>query len=540
MKKKKNVTGTKVPVNLLFCLLFFVSKRLSNLVERIDIMKVQELFDIDRFVKVNDLGEVKSQHIYKTQSQFNPEGLFSEEIFGQTIEERKYRCGYIKLPVHVFNPCVAKVIISRSGGIIRKMAYGETKCNLVNGVLVADKNGEYCGLKDLYNIWEKIDIRKTLSTRSQDNIDILTKCPKRLLFNDKVLVLPPGFREIGMRNGRRTKNELNTLYSHIIGLKSVTSHTTANVYQIYAKFQDAVMNIYTYIHDYVGSKNGFFQKQLLAKTTTFTARNVISAPRYNTDDPEIGIFRSGFPLHTCVSLFKPLVKFQMKQFFTFSNIQDIHPNKEEVNIENITNIYDNKMIDDLCNIYMKNPGSRFRIIYLDPENTVPLQMEYMDVKKNVKVTRPMTLTDVIYLCCKVAIVDANRTVYTVRYPIGDYLGAFFSKVHILSTVDTMKIEFRGETFKSYPIVNPDAPHSRVAISFADTMTPSNSRLKAIGGDYDGDTVKSIGLWSDEANQRAEELMYSKIYNIKAECDSVYDIAIECLNGLYALTRRKNK
>jgi hypothetical protein len=178
-----------------------------------------------------------------------------------------------------------------------------------------------------------------------------------------------------------------------------------------------------------------------------------------------------------------------------------------------------------------------RKLYLDEEGNVPIQMEYLDVKKNEMVTRPLTLTDVIYICAKIVIVDGNRHVYTVRYPIGDYLGAFFTKVHILSTVDTMEIQFRGETYDTYPIIDPEAPHKIVSVSFADTLTPSNSRLKAIGGDYDGDTVKSTGLWSDEANKQAEELMYSKIYNIKAECDSVYVIEIECLNGLYALTKR---
>ena len=500
-------------------------------------MKIQELFDIDRYIKVNDLKEVTSQHIYKTQNMFNPEGLFSEEIFGQTAEEQKYRCGYIKLPIHVFNPSVAKTIITRSGGIIRKLAYGEVKCDLKDGVLVASKDGQYCGLKDLYNIWDQIDIRKTLNTRSDDNIDILTKSPKRLIFNDKVLVLPPSFRPIGMRNGRKTKNELNSLYSHIIGLKSVTAHTTSNVYQIYSKFQDAVMNIYTYIHDFVGSKNGYFQRNLLAKVTTFTARNVISAPRYNSDKPPVGIFRTGYPLHTCATLFRPLVLFQMKQFFTFSNIQDIHPNKDEVKPGILNNIYDNKMIEDLCNIYMENPGSRFRIMYLDAENTIPLQMEYLDIKKNQVVTRPVTLTDVIYLCCKIVIEDANRMCYTVRYPIGDYLGNFFTRVRVLSTLETMSIQFRGETFDYYPIIDVERPHNKVATSFIETINMSNSRLNALGADYDGDTVKSIGLWSDEANKRAEELMFSKIYNIKAQCDSVYSIAIECLNGLYALTKR---
>jgi len=501
-------------------------------------MKVIELFDIDRFIKTNDLKEVTSQQIYRAQNLFNSQGLFSEEIFGQTTEERKYRCGYIKLPVHVFNPDVAKTIISRSGGIIRKMAYGETKCNIVDGVLVADKEGKYCGLKDLYDIWEQIDIRKTLNTRTSQNIDILTKSPKRLIFNDKVLVLPPEFRPVGVRNGKQVKNELNSLYMHILGLKSVTAHTTSNVYQVYAKFQDAVMNIYTYIHDYVGSKNGFFQKHLLAKTTMFTVRNVISAPRYNTDTPNIGIYRTGYPLISCVAMFKPFVKYYMQQFLSFSNIQNIHNNPSEVKSNNISNIYDNKMIEDLIDIFLNNPGSRFRKLYLDPENTLPIMMEYLDLTKNETKTRPLTLTDAIYLCCYDAIIRSDRMVYTVRYPIGTYLGAFFTKVHILSTVDTVKIEFNGETYNTYPNIDPDLPHGRVSTSFVDVITPSNSRLVAIGGDYDGDTVKSIGIWSDEANKRAEELMYSKIYNIKPSCDTVYEVKIECLNGLYALTKQK--
>jgi hypothetical protein len=65
-------------------------------------------------------------------------------------------------------------------------------------------------------------------------------------------------------------------------------------------------------------------------------------------------------------------------------------------------------------------------------------------------------------------------------------------------------------------------------------------LQAIGGDYDGDTVKSVGIWSDEANAKAEELMMSKIYNIKPDCTTMYSIQIECLGGLYALTKGNMK
>lgn len=502
-------------------------------------MKIQELMDIDRFIKVNDLKEVTTQRLEISQNVYHPQGLFSEEIFGQTQDERDYRCAYIKLPIHIFNPDVGATIIARSGGIIKKMAYAEVRCNLIDGKLVASEEGQYCGLKDLYEIWDQIDIRKTLPSRDKDKMDILTKTPKRLLFNDKVLVLPPNMRPQGLRNGRKVKSELNTMYMHILGLKSVTAYTVANnIYQVYNKFQDAVIDIYHYINKYIGSKTGFLQQQLLAKTTTFTARNVISAPRYNMDEPTIGIFRTGYPMHTLCSLFQPFIKFHMKQFLSYSNLSMIHPNPDEINRNDLLNIYDDKMISDLLHIYMKNPGSRFMILYLDPDKTKPIMFEAFDLRKKERISRPLTLTDVIYLCCKAGIVDADRHVYTVRYPIGDYMGAFFTKVHILSTVDVTDIEFNGEKIYQYPIVDLDASHMRVSTMFADTITPSNSRLKAIGGDYDGDTVKSTGIWSDEGNRQAEELMKSKIYNITLQGTTMFPIEIECLNGLYALTKRK--
>lgn len=500
-------------------------------------MKIQSLYDIEMDIKVNGLKEVTSQNPYKTQNQYNPDGLFSEEIFGQTEDERRYRCGYIKLPIHVFNGEIYKTIISRSGGIIKKMATGDVRCNLVNGVLVADENGQYCGLVDLYKIWDNIDIEKTLSTRKAVNIDILTKCPKRLLFIDKVLVAPPKMRDMGVRNGRQVKSELNTFYMTLLGLKSVTSHTTTtDTYQVYNKYQNAVVAIYEYVNKIFGSKNGFAQKNLLAKTTTFNARNVISAPKYNTDNPRIGLFVTGYPLHSLCSMFNPFIKFQIKQLLSYSNIQQMHPNKEEINPTLLDQIYDDKMINDLVNIYMNNPGSRFRILYLDEEKTKPIMFEAFDVKKNERISRPFTLTDLVFIACKRGVVDAGKMAYMVRYPIGDYMGAFFTHIHILSTNTVCDIQFMGELYEDYPVVDLEASHMRVSTMFAETLTPSNSRLKAVGGDYDGDTVKSVGIWSDEANAQAEKLMKSKIYNITTQCTTMFPIEIECLNGLYGLTK----
>lgn len=501
-------------------------------------MKIQGLYDIDQAIKINDLKEVTSSRIYLTENEFHPQGLFSEEIFGQTNNEREYRCGYIKLPIHIFNPNIAKTIILRSGGILKKMAYAEARCSLTeDGILKADEEGQYCGLVDLYNIWEKIDIRKTLNTRSKDNLDILTKIPKKLLFNDKVLVAPPNMRPVGERNGRQVKSELNTIYIGILGLKSVTARTTTkDVYQVYAKFQNYVVQIYEYINNLVSSKTGFFQQHLMSKVVSATARNVISGPKYNTDNPLIGIYHTGYPMHTLLTMFEPFVKFQMKQFFEYSHIQQIHPNPDEINSEDLLNIYDDEMITNLCNVYKFNPGARFRIMYLDPDHTKPLLFDGIDLKNNTHVNRPLTLTDVIFICCQRGVIDAKKMVYTCRYPMGDHYGAFFTYPVLLSTIQTTEMQWQSQVFQTYPVIDPSLGHMKVSTLFADTLTPSNSRLKAIGGDYDGDTVKSTGIWSDEANEEAERLMKSKLYNIRMEGRTMFPIEIECLNGLYGLTK----
>ena len=499
-------------------------------------MKIIELYDIDKDIKINQLKEVTSTAIFTTSNHYNPTGLFSEEIFGQTEDERTYRCGYIKLPIHVFNPGVAKSIISRSGGIIKKMAYAEIRCNLIDGVLVPDDEGKYTGIKDLYDIWDQIDIRKTLKSKSDKVLDILTKSPKRLIFNDKVLVVPPNLRRISEKNGKQTKSELNSLYIKLLGLKSVTQYTTTSVHKVYNSIQDTLIAIYVYFNTYVAGKNGFFQKNLLAKTTVGLARNVISCPSYKSEHPEIGLFRSGFPLHSLCSMFEPFIKFHMKQFLSYDNLCMIHPNPQEISRENIANMYDDKSIDDLRRIYMLNPGSRFRPLYLDPENTKPIMFNAISTKDNTQISRPLTLTDLVYLAAYQAVVVPDRMVYVVRYPIGKYLGAFFTGAFIMSTIETISVQYQGVTYNNYPVIDTNLSHAKVSTQFVDVVNMPNSRLVNIGGDYDGDTIKSTGIWSDEANENARKLMKSKVYLCKLNGSGCFPCEKEALNGLFGLTK----
>ena len=45
-------------------------------------MRILGLYDIEQDIKVNGLKEVTSATIYSSTNQYNPQGLFSGEIFG--------------------------------------------------------------------------------------------------------------------------------------------------------------------------------------------------------------------------------------------------------------------------------------------------------------------------------------------------------------------------------------------------------------------------------------------------------------------------
>jgi hypothetical protein len=79
-------------------------------------------------------------------------------------------------------------------------------------------------------------------------------------------------------------------------------------------------------------------------------------------------------------------------------------------------------------------------------------------------------------------------------------------------------------------------HAKVSTQFVDVVNMPNSRLVNLGADYDGDTIKSTGIWSDEANENARKLMKSKIYLCKLNGDGCFPCQQESLNGLYGLTK----
>jgi hypothetical protein len=65
---------------------------------------------------------------------------------------------------------------------------------------------------------------------------------------------------------------------------------------------------------------------------------------------------------------------------------------------------------------------------------------------------------------------------------------------------------------------------------------ANSILDSIGGDYDGDTISAKGIYSIEANQEINRILYEPTHYIANSGNLVAKMTNEGTLTLYSMTR----
>ena len=179
------------------------------------------LTDVDEFVSVNNLQEVKSPILFQRGSVPHPEGLISNEIFGLTTKERKTTFASIDLHGHYLHPHAYKVLKSVFSNL-DSLINGSLTFSIVDGILVQDSNGD-TGLKWLYENWNKIDWKKKITDANgsgirNERIDLLSSTKRDVIFMSKQIVIPAFYRDISSNQsgGGGSTSELNNMYARII------------------------------------------------------------------------------------------------------------------------------------------------------------------------------------------------------------------------------------------------------------------------------------------------------------------------------------
>lgn len=531
-------------------------------------MKINLLY-MNEFVDINHIKEVKSSILYQKGNVPHPDGLISNEIFGITTKDRKETFAYIDLKQKFFHPHIY-MVLKYMFRKIEKIISGDVTCDIIDGKLVTDR-GENTGIEYLYENWDKIKWEDPDATGiRKERLDLLKNTPKDYVFIDKLLVIPAFYRDMNTAaNGSGETNQLNVLYANII--RSVSLIASKDMFDFVFNgtnltIQNNIVGVYNYFKGKLEKKHGILRKYLMGKNVDYCTRAVITAPNYHAERPQDNIIdwqHAGIPIsHMCVLCY-PFVVNWLKNFFDKEFIQNkytksVVPLRKEDKNENIVHEYEvrnpegyfnDRFITKMIDRYISDQSYRFSTIpvpILINGKSVESKIMFRgyvydgtaDYEKSGIYQRPMTVTDLLYMACA-DIAEGKHTIVT-RYPLLDYFGVFISKIHVLSTIETVPMVVNGKIYKWYPSIDINAPKSKIMRSFIDSCQFSNAYLEGLDGDYDGDQCTFKVVWTQEANAECDRVIHSKAYFLNITGGSSRKIDLEAVQSLYMLTKDPTK
>lgn len=521
-------------------------------------MKI-ELMNIDKFIAVNQLQEVTNpivlDHSYKPM----PDGILSTDIFGATIEERRRTFAYIDLHCHIFQPLIFKTLKRIERKIVDIISGTKTFSIDNHGQLIEDEKGN-TGLEWLYKNWSKIKFKKNDSYERNQRITLIENSSKDQIFQSKEIVIPAFYRDVNIHSSNSSKpaiEKINAPYTKLIRYANTlnqgdfTFNLNYNRYQI----QLIVLEIYDELKSRVEKKRGLIRKNLLGKTVDYGARLIISQPKFTAERPSemlTDFYHAGVPLEYCVSCFTPFFIGWIQKFFQHQ-VENMGfkmgyydaKTKQIISIElkdPLLQFTDDK-IHNMMKVFIKSPGNRFDPIYLETEDKKnPMKPFKFIGSYNRKIdekisNRPFTLTDLFYLAAED--ICSDKFVYITRYPITDYAGIFPCGISVLSTIDTDEVVINDKVYKHYPQVDVTLAKKDIGTRFIEVLNMQNTYLQALNGDYDGDQITVKGVFSQEANEEANEIMHSVKNIMNTNCHNKRTTTIEAIQTCYSVSRWKN-
>ena len=519
------------------------------------------LLDVDDFVKKNNLVEITNPVIFDASSNPTSDGLLSNTIFGITKESRASTFAYISLKKKFLQPLVYR-IWSKVDSKIKSVIHGIGTYSIdKSGNIIEDPKGDN-GIDFLRKNLDKIKFRETDSIKRERYVKFLNDNRKNF-FTDKLIVIPPFFRDIKVDGGKISVGDINKLYINVMVSASAIGDSTEYGFSIgksvEGRLQEGLMEIYKWFGTGTDSnpngglpgKFGVIRRANLSKTTDYATRLVMSAPKLdveNMEDIRADFDYSVLPMTSAAANFFPFVIFHMRRFFENEFIGDTkYPilDKDGTIIYGEIEDYQIQFSDEV----LKKELDRFIHGYSDRFRPVKVlcrvkgKQEYLDLKwkgfykepdvKALKNERPLTWCDVIYMACEEAVKD--RMILITRYPIDTFYNEFATKIRLSSTIETEEAVFDNVVYTHYPKIRKEDIGKDTSSSFIDTMNICNGYLDSIGGDYDGDMVTIKGVYTDEANAELKKQLASNIHFINLGGNPVISTSKESIQALYAMT-----
>ena len=524
------------------------------------------LLNPERFVKLNGFDQVTDPISFDKGMIPSQGGLFSTNIFGMSLDDRRNKFAYIDLKRKFITP-KAFISLKQLNRNFESLIYGTKKFRIENGLLISDEENGQTGMDFLYKNWDNIKFEKNSSDKRNERIDLLKNNKKSDIFIEKFIVIPAFYRDANVQQASSSTPrvpEINDKYNQII--RNVNLITASNNFDmlinaLIGKTQQLIVDVYNILKSKVEKKNGYLRKFVMGKSVDYCSRVTITAADYSSEtwqDQHIDFEHTGLPLSFCLSMMTPFIIWWATGYFKrqFENNKDNYPvilkdgSKVYVKLESPELVYNTEYLERRLDRYINNPSSRFDKIEL------PIRKDYIEKyainypiyvslvgyntaettmqKDHNRLTRPLTWTDIFYMAADD--VSSDKFCQITRYPLLDYLGTFFTKITVLSTRNTMPMVINNHLYPEYPVVHTDSRITNLDAWFIDSVKLCPIFLPRIGGDHDGDQITAKILFSMEANEDARRIINAKTNVLSINGDGICSVGNEGIQTMYTLTR----
>lgn len=258
--------------------------------------------NMDEFVK--NLTPITSTEYLTKTGEFNPEGLFSEEIFGPVgSNERRKTFSYINLYCRVIHPDAFRILKQLDRKIEYFISTEHSYTIDENGSLILNDENGISGIESFIENFEKIKFRG--GGQRDKLIESVTKS-----YNDGSMIIeyipvvPPDIRPMYQGDdGEWIIDEFNDIYISLLRKSfQIMNAGSGPLFDLLNyEMHNTVMKHDNYVRSKLGKKEGAIRGLTLGKRTDYTARAVI------TPGPDLKPKEVGIPFRMAVKLFEPFI-----------------------------------------------------------------------------------------------------------------------------------------------------------------------------------------------------------------------------------------
>jgi len=524
-------------------------------------------FNLDLLVLTKDQIKrmrpvTKLNIMVSSSSNFEPDGLFSTEIFGEPgSTERNSTFSYIKRQLPVLHPLIYKHIITAKAlykNIMSGKSYAVFDNDTKDLVLSNEQDGR-TGYSFFLEMLPKIQFDDRNSDLRKFKIYMIEKYGMANYMITDFLVLPAGMRDYYINaSGKPEEDDINNLYRKLLILESsianitVDKDTMSMLDNIRFKAQETINEIYSYIMSLLDGKRKFIQAKWGTRGIIYGTRNVITPSIADVKDlnvsQDITIDHTTIGLYQYLRAITPIAmnkihnKF-ISRIFNPESSQAYLINKKSLSTELTSVTVKDKNnwltidgLDDIIGTMVQEDtrsipimvGDHYMCLLYDTgkEIEVIFNTDALDDSIDKKKLRPITYYELFYI--SILDIIGKYPGFLTRYPVINLGGIYPSKTYVKTTIKgrNVKVKISGTEYTATEYPN-------YKENFYNSLSPHYAFLNALGGDYDGDKCSYSIVYEESSIAEINDLLDSRGFYTDPKGDFVFSPDTGTLNFVIA-------